>query len=279
MARRRLTDLYKVGKMVTLNDDTGEDPVEVYIRKITPLEQDNCLKRANAARSTTLALRNKPDSDEYQNQLVDVQEMDLDSKINALIAEPLAKIRMAREAELAGADESEWAKDDYLDGLQESWNNGMQQAYQDDPEDPDAKRVFLELKRFTDEVDKIMEGEQEALKRDWASLPIDEIDRRMVNKMLEVDADGAWLREFRACELFHAVRDPEDPKHKYFESKDEIEELDLKVRIQLYGEYQSLTVDTAEGKDSPSPELSSDSSGPPESQETGEASGQLAATL
>lgn len=272
---RKLTDLYKVGKEILINDDSGEEPIRVYLRKLSPLDQEKALKRANAARAALLAKRNVEDSEEFQSRSADVQQFSREDKIGALIGEELGKIRQLRESELEHEEEGEWAKDGYLQGLKDSWDETMSQRYAEDPEDPEAKGVFEELKRFNEAVNKIMESEEHFLRVDHESTPDSVLDLQMTKKLLELEADGLWLREFRRAEVWLSVRNPEDIKQPYFESREEVDELDPKVFLRLTQEYQALLVDPGTGKDSEAQPPSSDSSEAQETVETPEASGLL----
>lgn len=288
MARRRLSDLYQVGKEIIIDDgelvvdeETGEevpDPIVVYLRKLTLADQEKALRRANAARSASLALRTKPDSDEYRARFAEADAMDRDTKIMNLIADDLIKARQSMAAEIAEEEDSEWAEDGYLEGLRDAWEDELSRVWAENPEDPEAKRVYEELQRYEAEVVKFLDGQKASLAAQFERTSEDELTKQVVKKLFEMDAESAWYREFKRCQLWLAVRDPDDHKKLYFEDREEVDDLPMEVLTRLNREYEAMTVVTAEGKGSPAPASSSEPSESGETQETDTDSGQKAIT-
>lgn len=272
---RKLSELFQVGKEVLINDNTGGEPARVYIRKLSPNDQEKALRRANAARATVLAKKNTPEDEEWQVKFFEAQEMSREEKIRTLIGQDILKYRMSREAELEHDEESEWGKEGYLQSLRDSWDDVMAKRYAEDPEDVEALQVRNELQRFMETVDVDVKAEEASRIDSWSDIPDDKVDEKIVGKLLELDADAAWLKEFRRCEIWLAVRDPDDKKSLYFESRDEVTELPIEVITRLMAEYQSLIVDPQEGKDSRPPVPSSELSEPTVKEATEQDSGQL----
>lgn len=262
MKRRRLSDLYVKGKEVSCTDHAG-DPVVVWLQKINDVDHQSVLRKASAARATHLTYRNKPESDEYKavyGEVIDFASRE--TMIELVIREDLALRRMRVEAELSAEDE--WKEEQYLQGLYDAWNDGLKDDYARDNQNPEAKRVFDELKRYTEAVDKIMDGERIALIRDYELVPEDVIVEKAVEHFLKRAAGAAFMEEYEAYELFYAVRLPEDHKKRYFETRDEIDTISAEIKTQLLSEYQDLVVEPTEGKDleeTPASSPSSDAQG------------------
>jgi hypothetical protein len=274
--RRRLSDLYVTGKPVTIGDGQGGE-VTVYLQKLNPLDNEQALKKAGAARSRVLAWGKKPDSDEYlsvQSEVWDIK--DTETLVEYLIQEDLVNKYSSAEAELA-ADE-EWSKDNYYDGLKEAWENGLSDTWAADPEDEDAKRVYVELTRFNDTVNERVESDAEKLRRDWQGAPEDTLREKVTEKFIKMRGDMEWLREFRKQELFLSTREPENHKKLYFENRAEVDGLAPEVFKRLMDEYESLNVDVHEGKDLPVTPDSSPSSEASEKEETEQPSGPVIVT-
>jgi len=74
-SRRRLTDLYLTGKELSL-DDGSDDPIVVYMSKISPIEQRDAADQATKARAEILVIKNSPDQAGerllYEDQLFDL---------------------------------------------------------------------------------------------------------------------------------------------------------------------------------------------------------------
>lgn len=275
--RRRLTDLYVTGKEVVINDDSEDEPIVVYLQKLNPLESETALRKAGASRSRILAWGKDPDSEEYlavKSEVWDIK--DRDTLVEYLIQEDLANKYSSAEAELA-ADE-EWSKDNYFQGLRDAWEGGLADEWASDPENAEAKRVQVELKRFEDTVTERVEKDAEHLRSEWHNIDEGFLRDEVTEKFIKMRADMEWLREFRKCELWQATREPGNHRKLYFESRDEVDMLDPKVAQRLMQEYESLTVDVQEGKGSPETPASSPSSEASEKEETEQPSGPVVVT-
>lgn len=262
--RRRLEDLYVIGREFTLDDGQGE-PITVWLQKLTPLDHDKAIRRAGAAKAKLLMARHDRDSEDWQETYSDVDDMGgRESLVEYLIAEEVAKLNESAEKELAFTDE--WAKDGYLIGLQDLWEDeeqGLKARYAEDPDDPEARRVFLELKRFSDGVAEKVGPDIENLKRDYEGMDMDEVRSRAVDRLLELKAGLGWLREYRACEVLFSTRELGNHEIYYFQGRDAVDRLAPETYGALSVAYQEMVVDISAGKDSPKSPSSSPSSEPP----------------
>lgn len=269
--RRKLQDLYITGREVEVTGPNGSEVV--WIQKVTSVEQEAILRKANAARARVLMYRNDRDSEEYQSQYSEVADFgDRDFLISYLIQNDLNELRASREAELAA--EEKWATDNYLEGLRDAWEgtddtDGLKQVWLKDPDDPEASRVYRVLKEFAEEADKLIEPEAEFLKKQYEDVADEEVMHKVVCQFLESKADSAWMRESARSEVFYAVRLQEDHTKQYFESRSEVDLLHPDVLGQLARAYQELRVDPVEGKGSAGTgdsSLSSEESAPEETE-------------
>lgn len=251
--RRRLTDLYVVGKEVEFDDGVeGEEPIKVWLSKISPLENRDSADTASSVRAKILSLKHSPEADTrllsvYKEQLEDLGVEDRDSMIEFLVSPKVQEAFLSVESRLS--EEEPWSKDDYLKSLQNAWNDGLSEKYAINDEDEDAQRVYKELKRFTDLVVAEVEEEKENLKAEYESESDAELYQLCLERTIDAEADFAWVNEFSRWQIFYAVRDPDDHKQRYFESRDEVDALDAQVLNTLLAEYRELTVDPQEGKD------------------------------
>lgn len=251
--RRRLSDLYVVGKELTFDDGAeGEDPITVWISKISPIEQRNAADEAAAERARVLRTRNLPaDSTEKMrmfDQLVEMGGDDRETLVNYLISPKMYEAEQSAEARLAAEDP--WSKDDYLQGLQDLWNKEHQERYLKDPEDEDALQTFNELKKFAEEVEEAVADEREALAAGYEGESTEEMQAKAVDLLISTEADFAWMNEFRKWQVFYAVRYDDNHKERYFESREEVDMVDSDVFARLLQEFLDLSVDVTEGKDS-----------------------------
>lgn len=248
--RRRLRDLFVVGKLVTVDDSTG-DPIEIWVQKLTPYEAKQSVDRSNAARAKVRALRFK-DEDDLRATIAGDEDLDgffdsRDAMINMLNATKLSEERQSTEAELA--EQEEWSKDGYLEGLREQWTPKMEARYLVDDTDAEANAIHDELDRFRLLVEEKMAGTRTALARKYDDQSDEELMKLTIDQMIDLQADDAWVLEFRRQEMYCSVRDPEDHDGYYFESADEVDFLAGETRRRITQEIDSLSVDPSEGKD------------------------------
>lgn len=267
--KRRLVDMYKVEKEVTFDDGKG-DPVTVLVRKMNPIDHQNALRYANAARSRAASLKNRPDDDEYQNQWSIMLDYDRESLTRYLVEDFRLTKSQVVEAELASEDE--WSKDQYLEGLQHAWMDGLKDTYVLEPDDPDAVRTLQELERFSNALDEIVQAAVDDFEDDLDKKDEDELRKMVFEKILTSYASVAWLQEMHRCEIAFATR-TENGKERYFKNRDEVSECPVEVYQKLQETYQEIKVEVQEGKDSRETEDSSPSSEQPEKLETDEDSG------
>lgn len=261
VTKRHLRDLYVKGKETTLTDgrtveeettnDDGETVVErvelpavqVYLRKINLTDSQTAFRKANAARARVLSSFADKESEAYQSVLADVLETPTEGLIDLTIGSEAVNLLDSAMSETA--DNEEWSKDDYLQGLYDAW----EELKDGDPDDPERDRVRGELDRYEAEVQKIVDAGLESLRRDKAEMNPESLREEAVKMMLKVQADAAWLDTFRKSEIYFATRHNDKRDERYFDSPGEVDELEPEVFGQLVREYQSITVDTQEGKD------------------------------
>lgn len=248
--RRRLSDLYVVGRKEVLSD--GENEIEVWVQKISPLDQRKAMDMAHAARSKVMAAKNAPDDDEQRKVVETEAEWDgftaeRDQMIQFLTMSDVAKSRQSHEAEIAS--EGEWAKNDYYNGLREAWMSEMKERFDADPDDKEASQVFKELSRFMEEVDRRVNKDRKSFARGYAQTPDETLKRKVIDGLIDAEGDQVWVGEFRKAQLYYAVRDPEDHTALYLEGPDEIDMLDPRIGRQLFDAFDELMVDQVEGKD------------------------------
>lgn len=259
----RLEDLYMTGRDMTLSD--GEREVKVYISKLTPFDQEKAYNRANAERAKVLAVKTRKDSNEYLAISADASEMDREVLIEYLTNDHMNKKRAVIEARTAF--EKKWTEDNYLIGLQDAWANILDE--EEDQESAEALRVRAELDRYEADCKKEIDAE-EADFRDNLSKRTDEwLMEHVVDLMVKMQADLAWLMEHRYCQVWLAVRDPKNHDKRYFPGDDHsaVKKIDTEIYKKLLYAYQNLEVPPDEGKDLPRVPDSSDSSNAPENQE------------
>lgn len=282
--RRRLTDLYRVGRLIEFNDGLDPEPVSVWVQKPNEIEMSNIYRRAGAQKSRFMTRADDVDSDEYQDALGDLRELGDDDIILTLaMAAETGRARSRIESQLENDPEGEWAKDDYLQGLFDSWNGdaenpGLKDAYAldpegDTPEGAEALKIMAELKRFQDQVNERFDVERERLLTEWQAMPKDQVEHLAVKHFVENDATEIFMQEFNRQAIFYAVRDPDERDKRYFGTRQEVDLLPDVVVTRLMIEVNEFIVSSSEGKGLPATTDGSPPSEPPETEDTSQDSG------
>jgi hypothetical protein len=251
-SRRRLTDLYVTGAEVTLNDgENEEDAVTVWLSKISPIEQRDAADKATAARAKILLVKNTTLHSEerlvYEDQLIDLGLASREEWIEFIALNEIQEAELSNQERIS--TEGEWAKNDYLDALQKSWNEGLADKYEADENDEEAKKVYDELYRFTQEVITATEDDKLGIFAKYSDDSDEELMRQAVDKVIDAESDFAWMNEFSRWQLYYAVREPNAKKVRYFVDKQEVDALDARIISTLLEKYREITVDPIEGKD------------------------------
>ena len=246
MKKRHLRDLYVRGAVHTVDDGSGEEPVTVYLKKLNLTENEEAIRLANAARAGVLAAAEDPDSEAFMASLGEAAEIDRSELVEYLIAEPLSKKRDSIEAEI-GAN-PEWNDNDYLQGLTDAWRGGAAEKFQENPEDEEPKAIFEALRRFSDDVEAVLEGEAEALRHDYDFVSDQDLQLKAAKSLLKARSDMVWVDVYRKAELMLAVRSPEDIKERYFDDLRDLDDLETPVLLDLLRAYREMVVDPQEGK-------------------------------
>ena len=250
--KRRLSDLYVLGEDVVFDDGT-DDPIVVWVQKLTPSETQIAVEKSRPAKTKIISIKKLADDHHLKLRYLDELESEgMYEKVDFikfLIRPKVEEARLSAEAKVAFEDE--WAKDDYLDGLQRAWNDDLRDKWVD-PESEDneeAERVYQELKRYTDQVERELEAAEKELIYELEDLSLEAVQRRAVNRLIETHGDNALIQEFRKQQLLYSVRYAEDHSERYFESVDEINILSEAVMGKLLVAYATLNIDSFEGKE------------------------------
>lgn len=255
--RRRLTDLYARGALVEL-DDGGGDPVQVWLRKLTPLDAETAYVKAGARRASFMALaRQEGEPTELVIALrAELEQFGKDDLVLWLTTQELMKRRDLIEMRVSY--EEHWQKDSYLTGLQERViDDDYQRKAVDFADDPEIVQVQSELDRYADEVDEAIEGEKRTLTDEFSALDVAELQQKTMDIMLETQADGAWVNEFQQCQIWLCCFDPEKRSERMFKTRAEVDLLQQEVIHRLNDELDKLHVGDQAGKDSQQTQVSS----------------------
>jgi len=249
MVKRHLSDLFVVGKYVSILGEDGEEAAKVYMKKLSPVDMKTATRKANAARAYILSASRDKNSDEYRITETEVRDMDADIEqlVDLAITPELVKIRAKYEAEVEA--EEDWK--DNLQALYDAWRDGLEKIYMEtkDTKAPDveATRVWNELQRYTDQVNELVEDERVGLIENYVSRGYDRVVDKLIKVLMEFQADQIWLDEFRLCQVWLSVFENHEAKERYFPEREDVV-VQPEILKQLIEAYATLGVDVEEGK-------------------------------
>lgn len=298
---RRLSDLRKTRGQLTFEGEDEEGPyrIDVWVVKLNDHDRRSAVRAADAAKARVLLDRNNEESEAWQSAYGQASALSEDPGV---LAEYLSHFHLADkarviQAEVAGEENGEWAKDDYLQGLLDLWRGvepgdlGLQLAYaarNDDPTtlDPDlagripeAIRVYEELERYEKAVDAKIEVERARFIRDHETLPVDELLRKAALTYLDTAASDAWMDEFNECRIYYSTRQFSDRHKRYFRDRAEIHDTDEAFLALILAKYDEISVEGIEGKGLPDLLSSSLLSGSSGEEEISDPSGPTSASV
>lgn len=248
--RRRLTDLFAKGKLVDVLDENGEVALQVWVRKMTPADAEIAYLKASARRASILSMgKEEPLSDAY---LALKGEIDLFSKEN-LVAWCVGAEMVERSPQVQTriSFDPEWAEENYLLSLQERLSTPDFQAKTAElPDDLEVKRVHSELERYGLQVTEALDLAEKEIAVEMNSKSDDELREKVVQAMLDSQADSAWLLEFSKCQVWRCVFDSDKKSQRMFTTREEVDEMQAEVLQQLVAGVDLVHVPDKEGKDS-----------------------------
>ena len=249
--RRKLSEIYVEGDVVEFPDPKDPDnPLKVWIQKPTPAEDKVSIRKAKPAKLAISRIKRLPeDSDEkfeFYDKLDEPRFETLRKKLAYLVSTSVEEFRQTASAQVA--NEPHWAEDDFLIELQDTWNEEFKVKFIDDPEDKDAKAIHDQLERFTVEVEDSINDHEALLISELEDLTEDEINKKVVQKLIEEESNIEMYNEFRRQQLFLGTRDFDDHSKRHFDTREEIDALPSEPYITLLAGWLVLNMDSIEGK-------------------------------
>jgi hypothetical protein len=258
---RSLADLFVRGVELTLDDGGGA--IQVWLQKLNPVERETVIRKADSARARSLAGQNDKESEIYLSAIGDIDSLDRETKITMLVESERSRVTPMVQEEISLQDQ--WANEDYLQGLRDSWADKLNKRFLEDPDDVEAQRVQKELQRYVDQVNEAIEVKMADHRAQFSeAIPEKEIDNSVLKLTFKLRGDMVWVNEYQRSEIWQAVRKCEaekteegwdhskcDHKEKALPTRDDVDALMEPTLARLSGALLELTVDPLEGKDSP----------------------------
>lgn len=142
------------------------------------------------------------------------------------------------KAEQRTAEQDKWNNDERIQALFDAWKDKLADEYQLNKSEESVK-VYEQLQEFASEVDKAVEGELKILRSDLNKKSLTTLQKELVDKLIDIEANRAWVIEYNKWEVHLSARDPEDHSVKLFERSD-IDEMSDEFFTLLLNAYKSI---------------------------------------
>lgn len=293
--RRRLSELYTRGvearfnesgaaaidPKATVEDDEGnerpkviagdegfeptDDDVVIWVQPPSPLQREQALREAQAARSRALlAVRKDETSPDAANTKAFVANMGHETLIDYVLSADEQERRERAQRDVLGRDE--WKDFSQLQDAMRQWDEaGSPRTEEWQPlidRDVEFGRQVSEAAKYLRETDR------ESL----AMMSRDELEKRAFDKRIELIGSQAFVQEYERQMIFYCARDDEDHEELFFEDVDQLMSQEDIVQSVLSDTLATFIEDPSEAKNSQRAARGSEQSELPDAQETSEAS-------
>jgi len=252
--------------VVKTDDEPSSDDVAIWVGPPSPLQREMAVREAQAARARAmLEARKKEESDQYVNARAFLANLDFEDLVDYVLdSEENERITRARRDVLA---EKEWEDFNNLrDAMRQFEEAGSPW------EDPEWADLLERDRMFGEQVfnrgNQIREADREGL----ILQPREELEKRALDRRIEIAGTSVFMRVYDEWMLFYACRDDEDHTLQFFENIAEMKSAPEEIQIALKEKLDEFINDPVEAKNSQAAGSGSTSSVPPNEPETSQAS-------
>lgn len=269
--RKKLQALFERGRLVHFNSD-GEVPeptpdgVSVWVGPPSPLQREQAIREAQAARSRAVAAARSHDENSESSQVrVMIAALEDDGVIDfIMVSEEGTRLAEARRRVLA---KEEWED---FNSLRDAMRQYEEAGYPDTDEwKPLLARDLAFGDQVSEQAQELRENDREIL----TLLPRSEHEKRIIDRTVDQAGSAAFLRVYDRYMLWCGVRDDENHSELFFDDPDELFSLPQAAQDAIRAAYTEFVTEAGEAKNSPRVALGSDSLVLPEKPETSETSG------
>jgi len=228
--------------------------ISVYLKKPTPLEQQEAQRKARIVKARTrLRLSDGDDRLALEQELASLEK---DGLIDVLMSFHSGELEQRAHNDILYSKEygSDWTStgEDMIALSQahtDRWgeiidDNELRAKEEvelvDTDKDPELMRIQKKLDKFNKEKTERESDMTEKKVADMNKWKKSTVFDKTMEKYVEVEADLAFYQEYQLCMLYEAVRFPDDHVKHYFQSPDEILEYPQVIRAQLSAAYEAM---------------------------------------
>lgn len=266
-----LSALFENGREVSIAYP-GKPTTMVWIERPSPDQHEECLRRARADRARRYAELMADDSDERLALLQEVNKMDKEEVVDALMDKERRSLeRQALNDVLFSEDHgSDWGSEGekwsaILDALTARYREIDERnkelkaanAAEESLTKPDADEEIQRLSRIQENFETEVKARLEELVNDWklqiSVHVIEKLREDLVQQRIDLECDIAWFATFKFEQLYRAVRYTSDHTVLYFKNSNQIKALPRVVQEQLMEGLNEVDIDVEALKNSLTP--------------------------
>lgn len=270
--RRRLSELYVKGEEVRFNEDgvvedkedQTDDDIIVWVQPPDPLQREEAVRAASAAKARTQIAARDPESRVSLETDMYVGDLDPGDLRNYLVDAQTRDVRSRAMRDVLGREEWE----DFT-ALQDSMREWEEAGF---PETDEWQPLIERDKEYGQQIQERIKEIIEDTRAGLDLLGDEEVMKRARKRYVESVANQSFMQAYEIHMLFFACRDDEDHRELFFGDIDELKGQEEFVQIALAEALSKFINDPAEAKNSRRAVRGSEQSEPPEEQETSEAS-------
>lgn len=252
--RERLEKLYTLNTQVYVGPDLedGAEPNSediLYLKKLSVPQERFASTESYKVRAKYEILKKAdpldPERLAIREAVLLVEEVDQLALL--VLSEEYTKLQASVESRIA--HEEKWAQNDYLQTLQSLWIDEMKERFDRNPEDEEAARVFKELKKYTEEVDTIVQSEFEDMLFEKKQSSKDVLIEEAIDQLLDTSAVSAQVEEYNYWKIFFATYLDSDFTEKFFEEIDDVRGTPHELLSKILTAYDDMSIGVMRGKD------------------------------
>lgn len=250
-----LSDLFRVGELVTVEDDAGNE-YTIYVMRPSSAQMERSREIANGQMGRYKRAVRDPESDISISLRSGLEDADRDQLLEMRAQFEESQVRDNAFNEVVYSDEvgDDWQTDDkYLEMLAAltnrfaeitKYNDEMKELGEPDriieDEDEELQRLMSEYDKFQDQVTERADELMARKRLEWTGMTESELRDELESVTVELESKMIWYEAYQIQMLHFACRYSDDQKKLYFRDPDDVREVPQYIRSQLYDAYERL---------------------------------------
>jgi len=264
--RPHLSDLFKVGEVVTVKDSEGSE-YRIFVRRPSPLQMEKAREHANGRMGRHKRDANDPNSDVRIAMVSALEEQTREELIESrsIFDAPETREQAFNEVLYDPDIGDDWETDDrYVANLtamaariedierfnKEMKESGAEESVIDEEEDEELSELIVAYDLFQAQVDKRSDELLDERITERGDKSDEDLRADIMKVTNDLESKMIWYEAYQVKMLFFACRYADDQKKLYFSDPGDVLEIPQYIRAQLYDAYERLEAGSDDVKNS-----------------------------